>query len=238
MLRNWLLTITPKKRTESNSSEKLDESNTVDVPTKNFVSSSNEDQQQANEPHSQPHRKEIQRPNQSHRARRKYSKEFIKLGFTCILINDEPRPQCVVCSEVLANKSLKAGKLQQHIKAKHPKLINKPIPFFRRLEKESLSEKKTMTEFFSTSAKCQKASYEVAYIIAKDKKPHTIGETLIKPAAVAISQIMHGDKIADEVKEIPLSADTADIRRRISKIGQDIKCQLNDRVKEKNLLCN
>ena len=32
-----------------------------------------------------------------------------------------------------------------------------------------------------------------------------IGETLIKPAAVAISQIMHGDKIADEVKEIPLS---------------------------------
>ena len=42
---------------------------------------------------------------------------------------------------------------------------------------------------------------------------------------------MHGDKIADEVKEIPLSADT--IRRRISEIGQDIKCQLNDRMKRK-----
>ena len=42
---------------------------------------------------------------------------------------------------------------------------------------------------------------------------------------------MHGDKIADEVKEIPLSADST--RRRISKIGQDIKCQLNDRVKRK-----
>ena len=63
-----------------------------------------------------------------------------------------------------------------------------------------------MKEFLSTSEKCQKASYEVAYLIAKDKKPHTIGETFIKLAAVAISQIMHGDKIADEVKEIPLSA--------------------------------
>ena len=71
----------------------------------------------------------------------------------------------------------------------------------------------------------------MAYLIAEDKKPHTIGETLIKPAAVAISQIMHGDKIADEVKEIPLSADT--IRRRISEIGQDIKFQLNDKVKRK-----
>ena len=79
-----------------------------------------------------------------------------------------------------------------------------------------------MKEFLSTSEKCQKASYEVAYLIAKHKKPHTIGETFIKFAAVAISQIMHGDKIADEVKEIPLSADT--IRRRISKIGRDIKC--------------
>ena len=175
MLGNWLLTNTPKKRTVSDSAEKLDESSTVDVPTKIFVSSSSEDQQQANEPHPQPHKKEIQRPNQSHRARRKYSEELIKLGFTYILINDEPCPQCVVYSEVLANENLKAGKLQQHIKAKHPKLINKPIPFFRRLEKELLSEKKTMKEFLSTSERCQKASYEVAYLIAKDKN-HTRSE--------------------------------------------------------------
>ena len=99
-------------------------------------------------------------------------------------------------------QELKAGKLQRHIKAKHPKLIDKPITFFRRLEKKLLSEKKTTKEFFSTSEKCQKASYEVAYLIAKDKKPHRIGETLIKPAAVAISQITHGDKIAEELKEI------------------------------------
>ena len=92
-----------------------------------------------------------------------------------------------------------------------------------------------MQTFLAHSEKCQKASYEVAYLIAKDKKPHSIGETLIKPAAVTISQIMHGDKIADEVKQIPLSADT--IRRRISEMGQDIKCKLNYRVKRGNFLC-
>ena len=69
MLRYWLQTNTPKKRTVSDSAEKLDESSTVDVPTKIFASSNREDQKQADEPHSQPHQKEIpiQRPNQLYR---------------------------------------------------------------------------------------------------------------------------------------------------------------------------
>ena len=53
MLRSWLLINTPKKLKVSDLAEKLDESSTVDVPTKIFVSSSSEDQQQANEPHLQ-----------------------------------------------------------------------------------------------------------------------------------------------------------------------------------------
>ena len=86
-----------------------------------------------------------------------------------------------------------------------------------------------MTKHLTILEKAQKASYEVAYLIAKDKKQHSIGETLIKPAAIAISQIMNGDKMAEEIKEIPLSADT--ISRRISKMSQDIKYQLIDRDK-------
>ena len=53
MLRNWLQTNTPKKRIVSDSAKK-DKSSTVDVPTKIFASSSCEDQQQADEPHSKP----------------------------------------------------------------------------------------------------------------------------------------------------------------------------------------
>ena len=109
-----------------------------------------------------------------------------------------------IYSEVLANESLKAGKLKRHPTAKHLKFIDKPMSFFRRLEKELLSQKKPMTKHLTILEKAQKASYEVAYLVAKDKKPHSIGETLIKPAAIAISQIMNGDQVTEEIKGIPL----------------------------------
>ncbi|XP_077969273.1 protein FAM200C-like [Styela clava] len=84
-----------------------------------------------------------------------------------------------------------------------------------------------MTKYLTILEESQKALYEVAYLIAKDKKPHTIGETLIK--TIAISQIMNGDKVTKEMKEISMSVFT--IRRRISEMGQDIRCQLIDRIK-------
>uniref|UniRef100_A0A8C6P9H3 DUF4371 domain-containing protein n=1 Tax=Nothobranchius furzeri TaxID=105023 RepID=A0A8C6P9H3_NOTFU len=96
-------------------------------------------------------------------------------------------------------------------------------------ERAFQSQKKVMTNQKTISAKAQKASYEVAYLIAQAKKPHTIGEILIKPAAIAMSQIMHGDKQAQELKAVPLSDGT--ISRRITEMVQDIKSQLIDRVK-------
>ena len=43
---------------------------------------------------------------------RQYSDEFLKYGFVkCEQEKGEPRPQCVICSEVLANESLKPSKL-------------------------------------------------------------------------------------------------------------------------------
>ena len=59
----------------------------------------------------------------------------------------------------------------------------------------------------------------MAYLIANEKNT-PIEETLIKPAAIAISQILNGDKVTEEIKGIPLSADT--IPRRIGEMGQDI----------------
>ena len=41
---------------------------------------------------------------------------------------------------------------------------------------------------------------------------------------------MKGDKVTEEIKEIPLSADT--LCRRIGEMSQDIECQLIDRVKQ------
>ena len=106
----------------------------VPEPTKIFACSSSEDQRPTKNLHPHIHRKKMHCSNQPYKL--KYSEEFIKIGFTYILINDEPRPQCVVYSEVLANENLKAGKLKRHLTAKHSKFIDKLMLFFRRLEKE------------------------------------------------------------------------------------------------------
>lgn len=116
------------------------------------------------------------------------------------------------------------------MKTKHPSLAAKPLDFFRRKEKELQVQKKILINQTTIPTKAQKASYEVAYLIAQAKKPHTIGETLIKPAAIAMSRAMHGYKLARELESVPLSDGT--ISRRITDMAQDIKSQLIDRVKK------
>ncbi|XP_076069774.1 zinc finger BED domain-containing protein 5-like [Oratosquilla oratoria] len=76
---------------------------------------------------------------------------------------------------------------------------------------------------------CQSSTYAVAYLFAQRKEAHTIGEDLIKPAAVAMCRAMHGEKVAGDLDTIPLSNDT--VRRRIHDIADDIRCQLIERVK-------
>ncbi|XP_067249349.1 zinc finger BED domain-containing protein 5-like [Chanodichthys erythropterus] len=97
-------------------------------------------------------------------------------------------------------------------------------------QKELQGQKKVLIKQTTIPTKAQRASYEVAYLIAQTKKPHNIGETLIKPAAIAMSHVMHGDKLAAELEQVPLSDGT--VSRRITEMAQDIKCQLIDRVKK------
>uniref|UniRef100_A0A8C5CF82 DUF4371 domain-containing protein n=1 Tax=Gadus morhua TaxID=8049 RepID=A0A8C5CF82_GADMO len=78
-------------------------------------------------------------------------------------------------------------------------------------------------------AKALAASYEVAHLVAKAQKPHTIAESLILPAAIAMTLAMHGEKIASALKQIPLSNDT--VSKRIIEIANDMKCQIIERVK-------
>jgi len=45
----------------------------------------------------------------------------------------------------------------------------------------------------STTAKVVEASYEIAHMIAKEKKPHTIDETLIKPCMLKAASLVLGE---------------------------------------------
>ncbi|GFQ70896.1 SCAN domain-containing protein 3 [Trichonephila clavata] len=72
----------------------------------------------------------------------------------------------------------------------------------------------------TVSEKGLEANYHVAKLIARQKKPHTVGETLIKPACMEIVRLMLGPNEVKEVKKVSLSADT--VKRRIHNMSSDI----------------
>ena len=72
--------------------------------------------------------------------------------------------------------------------------------------------------------KVQLASFEVAYRIAKCKKPHTIAEELVLAAVLVLVSTMIGESVVQKLKVVPLSNNT--ICRRIEKISDDINDQL------------
>ncbi|GFW52159.1 hypothetical protein TNCV_2426061 [Trichonephila clavipes] len=63
------------------------------------------------------------------------------------------------------------------------------------------------------SMKPNKLKRDFETLHARCKKPHTIAEELILPAAIEIVETMFGDNFAKELQSIPLSNDT--VSRRI-----------------------
>ena len=68
------------------------------------------------------------------------------------------------------------------------------------------------------------ASYELAYLIAKQGKSHIIGETLVKPAAMQLAKVMLGKEAENKLSFVPLSNDI--VKSRINDIGEDILSQV------------
>ena len=82
----------------------------------------------------------------------------------------------------------------------------------------------TTGSFYKQNAALVEASYYVALQIAKQNKPHTIGETLIRPCASKMVELVLGNENRKKLDAIPLSDDT--IARRIRNMAQDIRTQL------------
>lgn len=157
--------------------------------------------------------------------KRKYNDEYIKFGFTDITVNKEVRPQCVICTTVLSNDALKPEKLERHLKTVHPNFSDRSREFFEG-KKENFKKMKLGTSGtrFETSEKVLHTSYEISLLIAKSKKPHTIGETLIKPCLLKATEEILGKEAAKKIQDIPLSNNT--VKSRIGNMSQDIEEQL------------
>jgi len=155
---------------------------------------------------------------------RKYDLNYLKFGFVIkpeTENSESPIPLCVICKETLSNQSLKPSLLKRHQQTKHPETENKPIEFFQRKTEFFKKESNCMTHFTNTDSKYLKASYLASFRIVKDRKPHTVGETLILPAAKDMVQTVLGEKAAKELDKIPLSNNS--VKRRIDTMASNIE---------------
>ena len=160
--------------------------------------------------------------------KRKWSDEYVQYGFTCITERDgSQRPNCMICNAKLSNSSLAPAKLREHFLKLHGdgKYKNTTLAEFK-VKRARFDEKATLPVlgFVPINKPILTASYEVAYLIAKQGKPHTIGETLIKPAVLKMANIMLGKEAEVKLSQIPLSNDT--ISDRIEDMSKDILAQV------------
>ena len=163
--------------------------------------------------------------------KRLYHDSYLELGFTCLVKNGEEHPQCVICSKCLGSGSMKPFQLRQHLTKNHPELQNKTREYFALREKAVKRARLDATGNFQTqSSAIVKASYEVAFQVAKTKKPHTIGEDLVKPCLLACTKLVLGESACEKMKQISLSNDT--IRSRIADLAEDMQEQLLVKIRE------
>ncbi|XP_029803708.1 zinc finger MYM-type protein 6 isoform X2 [Suricata suricatta] len=141
-----------------------------------------------------------------------------------------PRPQCVICGEILSTENMKPANLSHHLKTKHSELENKPVDFFEQKSLEMECQNSSLKKCLLVEKSLVKASYLIAFQIAASKKPFSIAEELIKPYLVETCSEVLGSSAGDKMKTIPLSNNT--IGHRIEELSADIEDQLIQKVRK------
>ena len=125
---------------------------------------------------------------------------------------------------------MKPAHLLRHQSTKHSGNVGKNDEYYKRKLSEFKSGQTVMMKATTVSSKALQASYAVSMLVAKSKKPHSIVEELILPAAIAMAEIMIDKKAADELKKVPLSNNT--VSRRIDDMSDDITEQVVNKIKQ------
>ena len=127
--------------------------------------------------------------------------------------------------KTFSNSTMKPASLKQHLANAHPSMMSKNRSFFESklssLKRQKLNQSGM---FWRTNKSAVHASYAIALHVAKTKKPHNIGETLLKPCRLESVKLVLGEKASQTMKQISLSNDT--IKSRIHEMSDNIKSKV------------
>jgi len=134
--------------------------------------------------------------------KRRWNANYVQYGFSCTTEKDgTQRPQCVLCSTMFSNANMKPSKLNEHFRNRRGSRDTGNDIETLRLKRTRFDRAGTLPMYrFSPPQKLfLQASYQVAYQIAKSKKPHTVGEELIKSCVLKMADIVLGKDAATSV---------------------------------------
>ena len=126
----------------------------------------------------------------------------INFGFIELKNKGESVPQCVVCMMTLSNASMKPNLLQRHLQINHLNKKDRDPNYFERLGENAKKQRLDKTgKQYQQSVGIVTASYEIVFIVA-NKKPYTIAEELIMPAAKVLVKHVIGDAAVSNLNNI------------------------------------
>ena len=133
---------------------------------------------------------------------------------------------------MLSNESLKKNKLKRHLETKHPQHVTKNRIFFQHRGAELIRSRisSEANPALLASNQAMLALYVVSLRVGKETKPHTIGERLVKPAAIDMARLMCGDNVTSKLQFVSLSNDAVKSRR--ADLSLNIKNQVVARMKK------
>lgn len=215
-LRNYFKPISGAGSTNSPADDKSDE----DEIDENSDS-------EPSETESQPKSKKLKKSKQ---PIRKYSAEYLAHGFHFVDSEGVHMPLCLVCTNTFANSAMKPSHLKRHLQKKHSHLADKPIEYFTNLKREWKSQSDQVVGYTRSDLAAVQASFEVAYEIAKAKKPYSIGETLIQPCITKVVELMFGSSELAKINQVAFSRRT--IARRFDDMARDVENQLSEQLQK------
>ena len=164
-------------------------------------------------------------------SKQNHDPKNIKYGFTSIERNAEILPQCVVCLKTLCNATMKLSLLKRHLERNHPNKMNADKSYFQRLADNVKRQRMDKTGQMQQKSKdVVAASYEIALLVAEQKQPHTIAESLILPGAKILVKRVFGEQAIAKLNAVSLSNNT--IKHRIEEMPDDIVDQILAEIKE------